>query len=129
MAFAAWPHHCVAKRAADAEYLLCERGVFVRRQTIRHRVGRLGVRFANYFSRDRPQTADERLLDEAVSPINDAARRSQNAGLAIDQTDAASAETSGAWTPMLPAAAPPKASARKLNRYAPKKRRSLEGVM
>jgi len=70
IAYAVWAYHRFALSTADVEDLPAERGVIVRRETIRKWVNRFGRPFANCIKRDRPAAADKWHLDEVVVPIN-----------------------------------------------------------
>ncbi|ASM74425.1 DDE domain protein (plasmid) [Pseudosulfitobacter pseudonitzschiae] len=70
VAYTVWVYYRFALSTADVEDLLAERGVTVRRKTVRKWVNRFGCHFADCSKRDRPPAADKWHLDEVVIPIN-----------------------------------------------------------
>lgn len=70
VAYAVWAYYRSALSTADVEDLLAERGVIVKRETIRLWVNRFGAHFAACILRERPRPNDEWHMDEVVIPIN-----------------------------------------------------------
>ena len=70
ISYAVWASHRFALSTADLGDLLAERGVMVRRETVRKWVKRFGSHFAACVKRDRPTANDKWHLDEVVIPIN-----------------------------------------------------------
>ncbi len=66
ISYAVWAYHRFALSTADVEDLLLERGIFVRRETIRNWVNRFGRHFARCICRDRPKPNTKWHLDESV---------------------------------------------------------------
>lgn len=70
VAYAVCAYRRFALITADVEDLLSERGVIVRRETIRLWVNRFGAHFAACIRRDRPRPNDKWHMDEVVISIN-----------------------------------------------------------
>ena len=69
ISYAVWAYHRFALSTADAEDLLAERGVTVRREAIRLWINRFGRHFASCIKRDRPGAADKWHLEEVLISI------------------------------------------------------------
>ncbi|KZK81509.1 hypothetical protein PsW64_02593 [Pseudovibrio sp. W64] len=67
--YAVWAYHRFAMSSADVEDLLAERGVIVRRETVRLWINRFGHHFADCIRKDRPKPNNKWHLDEVVITI------------------------------------------------------------